>query len=112
VIAGDAEIDVPAISVLAGVGKVAVAIRPEQLHVVPGGKLTGIVKAVMPLGAHVVYDVELTPGISLKVSEPRADGIAMRQTGEQVHLAPTSPEACHVFSVQEFQHESQQGVRP
>ena len=107
VLAGGAEIDVPAISVLAGAGKVAVAIRPEQLHVVPGGKLTGVVKAVMPLGADVVYDVELTPGISLKVSEPRVDGIAMRQTGEQVHLAPTSMDACHVFPAQK----SHQGVR-
>jgi putative spermidine/putrescine transport system ATP-binding protein len=116
VLAGGAEIDVPAISVRAGVGKVVVAIRPEQLHVVPGGKLTGVVKAVMPLGAHVVYDVELAPGMSLKVSAPRADGIAMRQAGEQVRLAPTSMEACHVFpaqeSQQESQHKSQQGVRP
>jgi putative spermidine/putrescine transport system ATP-binding protein len=117
VLAGGAEIDVPAIiSGLADAGQVAVAIRPEQLRVVPGGKLTGVVKAVMPLGAHVVYDVELAPGISLKVSEPRADGIAMRQTGEQVHLAPTSPGACHIFPIQksqqESQHKSQQGVRP
>jgi putative spermidine/putrescine transport system ATP-binding protein len=110
VLAGGGEIDVPAISGLAG--KVAVAIRPEHLHIAPGGKLAGIVKAVMPLGAHVVYDVELATGISLKVSAPRADGIAMRQAGEQVRLAPTSMEACHVFPAQESQHESQQGVRP
>ena len=110
VLAGGGEIDAPAISGLAG--KVAVAIRPEHLHIAPGGKLAGIVKAVMPLGAHVVYDVELATGISLKVSAPRADGIAMRQAGEQVCLAPTSMEACHVFPAHESQQESQQGVRP
>jgi putative spermidine/putrescine transport system ATP-binding protein len=107
VLAGGAEIDVPAMPGLAGVSQVAVAIRPEQLRIVPGGKLGGIVKAAMPLGAHVVYDVELAPGISLKVSEPREDGIAMRQTGEQVNVAPTSPGACHVFPASG----SHQGVR-
>jgi putative spermidine/putrescine transport system ATP-binding protein len=112
VLAGGGEIDVPAISDRASTPKVAVAIRPEQLHIVPSGKLAGVVKAVMPLGAHVVYDVELTPGVSLKVSAPRASGIAMRQAGEHVRLAPTSPEACHVFPAQESQQESQQGVRP
>jgi putative spermidine/putrescine transport system ATP-binding protein len=107
VLAGGAEIDVPAVAGLDGAGKVTVAIRPEQLHFVPGGKLVGTVKAVMPLGAHVVYDVELAPGVSLKVSEPREDAIAMRQTGEQVRVAPTTPEACHVFPASG----SHQGVR-
>jgi putative spermidine/putrescine transport system ATP-binding protein len=105
-LAGGAEIDAPTTSGLTGAGKVAVAIRPEQLHIVPAGNLGGIVKAVMPLGAHVVYDVEIAPGISLKVSEPREGQIAMRQTGEHVHVAPTSPEACHVFPL----NESHQGV--
>jgi putative spermidine/putrescine transport system ATP-binding protein len=116
VLAGGAAIDVPVISGLTGMPKVAVAIRPERLHITPEGKLAGVVKAVMPVGAHVVYDVELAGGMSLKVSAPRADGIAMRQAGEQVRLAPTSMDACHVFPAQksehEFQHESQQGVRP
>jgi putative spermidine/putrescine transport system ATP-binding protein len=98
-LAGGAEIDVPATPGLTNAAKVAVAIRPEQLHIVPDGKLAGVVKAVMPLGAHVVYDVELAPGISLKVSEPRGRQTAMRETGEQVHVAPTSLEACHVFPV-------------
>jgi putative spermidine/putrescine transport system ATP-binding protein len=107
-LAGGAEIDTPATSGLTGVGKVVVAIRPEQLHIVQGGKLAGIVKAVMPLGAHVMYEVEIAPGISLKVSEPREGQIAMRQAGEQVHVAPTSPDACHVFPVAGYH----QGVRP
>jgi putative spermidine/putrescine transport system ATP-binding protein len=107
-----AAIDVPGVSGLGGAPKVAVAIRPEQLHLAPEGKLAGVVKAVMPVGAHVMYDVELAGGMSLKVSAPRADGIVMRQAGEQVRLAPISLDACHVFPAQESQHESQQGVRP
>jgi hypothetical protein len=51
----------------------------------------------MPLGAHVIYEVELTPGVSLKLSEPREGHVTLRQTGERVHIAPTSPEACNVF---------------
>jgi putative spermidine/putrescine transport system ATP-binding protein len=78
-------------------GKVAVSIRPEQLHVVRSGGLAGIVKAVMPLGARVIYEVELGPGVSLKLSEPREGQITMRQTGEQVRVAPISPDACNVF---------------
>jgi putative spermidine/putrescine transport system ATP-binding protein len=77
--------------------KVAVSIRPEQLHVVSSGGLPGTVKAVMPLGAHVIYEVELASGLSLKLSEPREGQITMRQTGERVHIAPTSPGACNVF---------------
>src|SRR4051812_44751020 len=52
--------------------KVSVSIRPEQLRIVPGVVgLAGIVKAVMPLGSHVVYDIDIGGGLSLKVSEPR-----------------------------------------
>ena len=45
----------------------------------------------MPLGAHVIYEVELAAGVSLKLSEPREGQITMRQTGDRVHVAPTSP---------------------
>jgi putative spermidine/putrescine transport system ATP-binding protein len=78
---------------------VAVSIRPEQLHVVAAGSpgLPGTVKAVMPLGSHVVYEIEVGPGLSLKVSEPREGQVTMRQTGEAVTVAPASPEACHTF---------------
>jgi putative spermidine/putrescine transport system ATP-binding protein len=76
---------------------VAVSIRPERLHVVASGGLAGIVKAVMPLGAHVIYEIEIAPGVALKLSEPREGDITIRQTGEKVQVAPTSPDACHVF---------------
>ena len=51
----------------------------------------------MPLGSHVIYDVEIGPGVSLKVSEPRESQMTMRQAGERVHVAPTTPGACLVF---------------
>jgi putative spermidine/putrescine transport system ATP-binding protein len=81
--------------------RVIVSIRPEQLRILPAhagdGCLPGIIKAVMPLGAHVVYDVASREGPSLKVSEPREAGIDVRAAGETVYLKPASPAACHVF---------------
>src|SRR5690349_8016687 len=55
-------LDVPTESGLENGAKVAVSIRPEHLRVVPSGGLAGIVKAVLPLGSHVVYDIEIAPG--------------------------------------------------
>jgi putative spermidine/putrescine transport system ATP-binding protein len=97
-LADGAGIDVPLIGGFTDGSKVAVSIRPEQLHVVPSGGLAGTVKAVMPLGAHVIYEVEIAPGVPLKVSEPREGHNAMRRPGEAVHIAPTSPAACRVFA--------------
>ena len=89
-------LDVPGTASFVSGAKVAVSIRPEQLRVVAGGGLPGTVKAVMPLGSHVVYDVEIAPQLSVKVSEPR-EGQAMRRAGERVHVAPTSPDACRIY---------------
>jgi putative spermidine/putrescine transport system ATP-binding protein len=94
---GGLGIDVPSKTRFTNGSKVAVSIRPEQLHIVPSGGLIGTVKAVMPLGAHVVYEVAIAAGTLLKVSESREGQTTMRQTGEQVQIAPTSPNACHVF---------------
>src|SRR5262249_54372029 len=78
---------------------VLVSVRPEQLRLESapgGGRLPGVVKAVMPLGPHVVYEVETAGGASLKVSEPRAAAAALRRPGENVHVA-ASEAACRVF---------------
>jgi putative spermidine/putrescine transport system ATP-binding protein len=83
--------------------KVVLSVRPEQLRLetAPGaGRIAGVVKTVLPLGPHVVYDVEIAGGTSLKVSEPRAASAAMRQPGDSVHVMPTSPTACRVFAQQ------------
>src|SRR5262249_41632660 len=92
----DAALDVPTEPGFANGTKVAVSIRPEHLRVVPSGGLPGTVKAVLPLGSPVVYDIEIAPGVSLKMSEPR-EGQAMRQSGERVQVAPTSPAACRIY---------------
>jgi putative spermidine/putrescine transport system ATP-binding protein len=100
---GGGSIDVKAMPGFVDGSPVAVSVRPEQLHVVPssgqgiGASLNGTVKAVMPLGSHVVYEIEIGPSLSLKVSEPREGHTTMRQTGDAVGVAPVSPEACHVF---------------
>jgi putative spermidine/putrescine transport system ATP-binding protein len=106
-LAGGAGIDVAFVAGIPDGSTVTVSIRPEQLHIAPGGELAGIVRAVMPLGAHVVYDIEIVSGVSLRVSEPREGHSTMRQTGEQVFVAPASPDACHVFPATG----SHQGVR-
>ena len=92
-----ARLNVPSIPGFNNGSKVAVSIRPEQLHIVPANGIAGIVRAVMPLGAHVVYEIEIDPGLSLKMSEPREGDIIMRQSGQQVQVAPMSIDACHVF---------------
>jgi putative spermidine/putrescine transport system ATP-binding protein len=86
--------------------RVVLSIRPEQLRILPGspppagdgeGCLPAVIKAVMPLGAHVVYDVANGEGPSLKVSEPREAGVDIRAAGATVYLKPASSAACHVF---------------
>ena len=83
---------------------VLVSVRPEQWRVqnaagagAANGALAGTVKMVMPLGAQVVYDVEIAGGTSVKISRAReADG-ALLATGSAIHLAPISSAACRVF---------------
>jgi putative spermidine/putrescine transport system ATP-binding protein len=99
-VAGGATFDVPATPGIVTGSKVAVSIRPEHLRFerTPSEKgMAGTVKAVMPLGAQVVYEVEVGPSIALRVSEPRDAQTAMRESGERVQLIPISTTACHVF---------------
>jgi putative spermidine/putrescine transport system ATP-binding protein len=94
---GGIKLDVsPAASFVEG-AKVIVSIRPEHLRMVPAGGLGANIKAVMPLGAHIMYEVELMGGQSLKVSAPREGGTHMHQAGERIQIAPLSPESCKVF---------------
>jgi putative spermidine/putrescine transport system ATP-binding protein len=79
---------------------VVLSIRPEQLRIQSAGTdgdLAAVITTVMPLGAHVVYDVALAQDASLKVSEPREASSGMREVGTTIYLRPASPEACHVF---------------
>jgi len=79
---------------------VVLSIRPEQIRIQDAsaqGAMGGTIKAVMPLGAHVVYDVALSESASLKVSEPRESAGELRNVGAPVLLKPVSPGSCHVF---------------
>jgi putative spermidine/putrescine transport system ATP-binding protein len=81
---------------------VVVSVRPEQLRLTAEageGRVTGTVKTVMPLGPNVVYEVEITGGTSLKVSEPREATVAMRQPGQGVHVMPATPASAYVFTL-------------
>jgi putative spermidine/putrescine transport system ATP-binding protein len=82
--------------------KVIVSIRPEQLtiHSSPvDSSIRGTIKAVMPLGPHVVYDIALADGLSLKVNEPREIASELRSVGTMVNIKPTSPASCRVFPI-------------
>jgi putative spermidine/putrescine transport system ATP-binding protein len=95
---GGATLDVPAVPGFANGTRVFVSIRPEQLRFAPaGGSLTGVVKAVLPLGAHVIYEVGIAGGVSLKVSEPREGKTTIRQGGERVRVTASSPSVWLVF---------------
>jgi len=89
-------LDVPPELSFANGAKVAVSIRPEHLRAVTSGGFAGTVKTLLPLGSHVIYEIEIAPGVSLKMSAPR-EGQAMLQSGERVNVAPTSPTACRVY---------------
>ena len=82
--------------------EVIVSIRPEQLRIYPSpaaGSIGGSIKAVMPLGPHVVYDVAVPDGPSLKVNEPREIASELRSVGTTVSIKPISPASCRVFPI-------------
>jgi hypothetical protein len=54
----------------------------------------------MPLGPHVIYDVEIAGGTAVKISQSRDAADAPLQTGSIIHFAPVSAAACHVFPAQ------------
>ncbi|HEX9461416.1 MAG TPA: ABC transporter ATP-binding protein [Alphaproteobacteria bacterium] len=111
-IAADAagcEVDIPsgvirAASASLTIGtSVVVSIRPERLvaHAEPGpGRLSGAVKTVIPLGPHVVYEVEIAGGTTIKITRPRDIGAVLLESGSEIHVAPASAGACHVFPLQ------------
>jgi putative spermidine/putrescine transport system ATP-binding protein len=82
---------------LADGARVALSIRPERVRLVAEGGLPGTIRAVLPLGGHIVYEVEVADGILLKVSQARESGTVIYRSGEQVRVAPASIDACHVF---------------
>jgi putative spermidine/putrescine transport system ATP-binding protein len=89
----------PAPSLLKGMN-VLVSVRPEQWRVqgsAGSAQLAGTVKMVMPLGPHVVYEVEIPGGTSIKISQSRESEGALLESGSTIHFAPLSTAACQVF---------------
>jgi putative spermidine/putrescine transport system ATP-binding protein len=83
--------------------KVMVSIRPEQWRVqstAGPGHLAGTIKTVMPLGPQVVYDIELTGGTAIRISQSREYAAALHENGHTIYVAPVSAAACRIFSAQ------------
>ncbi len=76
---------------------VVVSVRPEKLRLVSEGGLPALVKAVMPLGAEVIYEIEVAPELTLKVSQARETDRTLHSSGDRVYVAPASKDACHIF---------------
>jgi putative spermidine/putrescine transport system ATP-binding protein len=78
--------------------KVVVAIRPERLRLAGDaapGTFAGTVKAVLPLGSHIVYDIATELGSAIKLNASR--DAASLAIGEHVRMGPAGPAACNVF---------------
>jgi putative spermidine/putrescine transport system ATP-binding protein len=75
---------------------VAVCLRPEQLRRAASG-LAGTIEITLPLGASTLYEVRLTDGSSIKVSEQRDAGNEAAVVGQSVFIAPSHPECVNVF---------------
>ncbi|MDC7787619.1 ABC transporter ATP-binding protein [Rhodoplanes sp. TEM] len=80
-------------------GRVLVAIRPENLRLATSGEASAfaaVVRAVMPLGPTIAYDLALADGTPLKLLHMR--GAAPGATpGAQVHLQIADPTHCPVY---------------
>jgi len=79
---------------------VLLSVRPEQLRLnraAGSGQLKGTVKMVMPLGPQVIFDVETTDGIAVKISQSRDAGAGDYASGSTIYFAPVSAASCHIF---------------
>jgi putative spermidine/putrescine transport system ATP-binding protein len=77
------------------VGAVLLVVRPEHLRFDPPDEdgLAAIVRAVLPQGPFVIYELSLADGNALKVTTPRSGARGARAAGEAVRvaLAPDAP---------------------
>lgn len=82
-------------------GASTISVRPEQLRLTREAgarRLAATVKAVMPLGPHVIYEVELAPGVAIKISAQRESAGTLLAPGERVYVEPATASACQVFA--------------
>jgi putative spermidine/putrescine transport system ATP-binding protein len=78
---------------------VQVSVRPEQLELRPeGGQgMRGVIKAVMPLGPQVIYEVALAGQLAVKIAQARAPDQPLLLPGASAVVAPVSSRACRVL---------------
>lgn len=101
-LAGGEVLEVSAGAALAPGARVRVSIRPEHLglHSAPApNAIAGTIKAALPLGPHVLYDIAVAGGADLKVSVPRKGGDTLLPPGANVFAAPAPPAMYRAFPV-------------
>ena len=78
-------------------GGVVLAVRPEHLRFgeAGAGAISAKVEMALPLGPSVVYELQLTDGTQIKLTEGRSSSSGRRTIGEEVwlHLAEAAPVA-------------------
>ncbi|MBR0567299.1 ABC transporter ATP-binding protein [Azoarcus sp. L1K30] len=87
---------------LATGAQVQVSIRPEHLTLQTApldNAITGVIKAVMPLGPQVLYDIAVGDGTDIKVSVPRKRGDEFLLSGTRIFAAPVPPAGYRAFPV-------------
>jgi putative spermidine/putrescine transport system ATP-binding protein len=80
--------------------RVVVSVRPERLrlaHVAGEGRVRGTLRAVLPLGAVVVYEVDVGEGTAIRISQTRDVSVAPLPTDAAVWVEPVSRDGCLVF---------------
>ena len=80
--------------------RVVVSVRPERLrlaHVAGQGRVSGTLRAVLPLGAVVVYEIDVGGGTAIKISQTRDARATPLPTDAVVWVEPVSRDACLVF---------------
>jgi putative spermidine/putrescine transport system ATP-binding protein len=81
--------------------RVVVSARPERLRLVRSagpGRVPGTLRAVLPLGPVVVYEVEVADGTPVKVSETRDASAPAPRPDQAVWIVGAAPEAWLVFA--------------
>jgi len=81
--------------------RVIFSVRPEKLNLDAdrkAGGVAGTVRAVMPLGPSIVYEVVLNDGVGVKIVEERGARRAALAPGQEISLSPASAKSCAVFA--------------
>jgi putative spermidine/putrescine transport system ATP-binding protein len=79
---------------------VVVTCRPEEVSLFPDagpGRLAARLIVSIPLGPHVIHDLELTDGTGIRCAQLRAQAPDNLHLGDRVFVA-IDPERCHVFA--------------